>query len=174
MGETLRDQAALTRAVHAAAAVADQVTLPLEPAAAPEPRGRPAPGWRRFTEWGGWAVAALLVLAWSLGRLEPAPRNGVAPDDSNNLAAIVNGIPAADLLRAYLDKGRQENLVVGEVPEKILIETRHAPSGAGYELLYLRQVLERAIVPDLYQFTAEDELGRPTLVRFEHVPRQPM
>ena len=74
---------------------------------------------------------------------------------------------AVDLFQAYLQKGRQEEMVIGEVPEKILIDSRSMPSGEGYELLYLRQILERAIVPDLYQFTAQDALGRPTLVRFE-------
>ena len=85
---------------------------------------------------------------------------------------VVRSAPPADILQAYLERGRQENLVIAEVPERILIKTRPA-AGQGYELLFVRQILERAVVPDLYRFDAQDETGRPTLVRFEERPRGP-
>ena len=81
--------------------------------------------------------------------------------------AQLGGFSASDLLAAYLDKGRQEQSVIAEVPERILIETRPNETGRGFELLYVRQIIERTVVPDLYQFHSQDEMGRPTLVRYD-------
>jgi hypothetical protein len=74
---------------------------------------------------------------------------------------------ADEAWNAYIAKGRESGAVVGEMPAKVLIESRPNPSGEGYELLYLRQVVERTIVPDLYQYTGQDESGRPTPVRYQ-------
>ena len=57
--------------------------------------------------------------------------------------------------------------VIAEVPERILIETRPTDNGRGFELVYVRQIIERTVVPDLYQFHSQDEMGRPTLVRYD-------
>lgn len=162
LGETLRDQAGFARAINSSVAVADTVDPPIDQA--PEPAGlddAEAGDGLRILPWLGWAVAATLTITWVVdwGRARPA-----GGDDWNTQVVEAT---AGDLLQAYLKKGRQEKMVIGEVPERILIDSRSMPSGEGYELLYLRQILERAIVPDLYQFTAQDELGRPTLVRFE-------
>ncbi|MCZ6611519.1 MAG: hypothetical protein O6941_02695 [Planctomycetota bacterium] len=162
LGETLRDQAGFARAINSSVAVADTVDPPIDQA--PEPAvldDAEAADGLRILPWLGWAVAATLTISWAVdwGRARPA-----GGDDWNTQVVEAT---AGDLLQAYLKKGRQEKMVIGEVPERILIDSRSMPSGEGYELLYLRQILERAIVPDLYQFTAQDELGRPTLVRFE-------
>lgn len=162
LGETLRDQAGFARAINSSVAVADTVDPPLDHAPAPAaPDDATAGGGLRILPWLGWAVAATLTITWAVdwGRSRPAGGDG--------WKSQVVQPTAVDLFQAYLQKGRQEELVIGEVPEKILIDSRSMPSGEGYELLYLRQILERAIVPDLYRFTAQDELGRPTLVRFE-------
>ena len=60
------------------------------------------------------------------------------------------------------------------MPERVLIETRPSETGRGYELLYLRQILERTVVPDLYKFYGQDEMGRPTLVRYDGDAGPPM
>ncbi len=162
LGETLRDQAGFARAINSSVAVADTVDPPID--YAPEPAAlddAEAGGGRRILPWIGWAVAASLTITWALDWGESRSAGG------DGLKTQVVPAAAVDLLQAYLKKGRQEEMVIGEVPEKILIDSRSMPSGEGYELLYLRQILERAIVPDLYQFAAQDELGRPTLVRFE-------
>ena len=52
-----------------------------------------------------------------------------------------------------------------EMPTRVLVESRPADGGNGYEVLYLRQVLERTVVPDLYRFDGRDERGVATLVR---------
>lgn len=176
LGVGLREHGAFARAINAGVAVADRIEMP-EPAAATRPVSmielrRPVrrPVLTRIGGWSGWAIAAVLTLAWVTGVLNivhnrPGFRTGT-PTAGNNNAQIV-GASASDLLAAYLDKGRQEQSVIAEVPERILLETRPADTGHGYELVYLRQILERTVVPDLYKFHSRDEMGRPTLVRYE-------
>ena len=168
LGLTLRDETGFARALESAAAVAGTI----DPFAAVDREHAPPPTVRRpeVGRWSGWALAAVIALAWLVSMLNPpAP-----PDAAPQLAEVLPLAPASDLLEAYLARGRQDDTVIGEVPEKILVDSRSSPTGEGYELLYLRQILERAVVPDLYRFTGEDELGRPVLVRFEQPDRGPM
>lgn len=170
IAEAHRDHASFARGVNTAVGAAEAIEPPVRPEQGRLPHAVARPRAALLLgAWGGWAVAAVLMITWSVRFPEP-----VAMDGRIQEAGIGTSVPAADLLQAYLDRGRQEDFVIGEVPEKVLIDSRPAPSGDGYELLYLRQVLERAIVPDLYQFTAQDELGRPTLVRFEGYPGRSM
>jgi hypothetical protein len=41
-------------------------------------------------------------------------------------------------------------------------------------VIYLRQVIERAVVPDLYQIDGMDERGQPTLARYRQPLRRSM
>ncbi len=175
LAATLREHGAFGRAVNAAVAAADSIEMPA-PGIAPTVRSAATPprtgGLSRLGGWSGWAIAAVLTIAWvggvlNLVRTNPAtPGTGSAQSLTNN-AGFGNGTTAADLLQAYLDKGRQEEFVIAELPERVLIETRPSSTGRGYELLYLRQILERTVVPDLYQFYSQDEMGRPNLVRYD-------
>jgi len=159
---SLREHQAFARAVNADVTVADAIEMPLvQPAATMELRdaGRHPAILARIGRWSGWAVAAVFTIVWVAGVLNLQP-NGSSPH-----TAMV-GTSAAELLQAYLDKGRQEDFVIAEVPQRVLIETRPNGTGRGYELIYLRQILERTVVPDLYQFN-HDEAGQPTLVRYD-------
>lgn len=173
LGEMMRDQTSFARAVNTSVAVADGVEIPVHLHRAPrERREHPVPVIRRLGVWSGWAVAAAVVLAWTIGvetnfKGRP-PLDQGAPVQS---ARLLDTAAATDLLQAYLERGREDQSVIGEVPQRIIVETRPVQTGQGYELLYLRQILERRVVPDLYQLAARDELGRPTLVRYESPPR---
>ncbi len=175
LAATLREHGAFARAVNAGVAVADSIEMPAPGIA---PTVRPAAtlprlgGLSRLGGWSGWAIAAVLTIAWvgsvlNLVRTNPASTGTGSAHSLTNHAGFGDGASAADLLQAYLDKGRQEDLVIAEVPERVLIETRPSGTGRGYELLYLRQILERIVVPDLYEFYSQDEMGRPTLVRYD-------
>jgi hypothetical protein len=170
LAATLRDHASFARAINTHVAVAETVPLPSEAEArrasvTVEPHVTP---FAHVSRWSGWAVAAVIGIAWlswifnaadsGLGRVREAPVNYA-------------GLPAADLLEAYLDRGKQEQRVIGEVPDRILIDTRPSGSGQGYELVFLRQIMERAVVPDLYQFGGQDERGQPILVRYQERPQ---
>lgn len=123
--------------------------------------------------WAGWAAAAAAVLvAWGVG----IPGMS-GPGPNGNREVLQAGIPGAgwtDALQTYLDRGRESGQVVGEIPERILIEARQMPgTGASgdvqYEIIYLRQIMERAIVPNVYGI-GTDDAGRPTPVRIQFAP----
>jgi hypothetical protein len=65
--------------------------------------------------------------------------------------------------------GKQSGRVLGEVP--VLCESKPAATGQGFEVVYVRQILERAEVHDLYRFSV-DEAGNPLPVRVT-VPAKP-
>lgn len=157
----LRDHAGFVRAVNASVRAADAVEAPVTLAGAVPAAGAGPHRTRRLGTWAGWAAAAVVALAWGSTFLRPP---GVTTlGEHAGFAEAIRSAPAADLIAAYLDRGRAEDRVIGELPERVLLDSRPAESGDGYELLYLRQILERVTVPDLYEYTAQDEAGRPML-----------
>jgi hypothetical protein len=178
--EMQRDQEALERLMDSAGRVADGVVPRIDedrdarplPLRSPPVRAANVPhrpfGLGRLTGGLGWAVAALLFLAWKTGIADrvDAPINGTAPS-APQAAQIIPVSTASEALQAYLDKGKAEDLVIQEMPRKVLLETRPHASGQGIELIYIRQVMERTVVPDLYQLSGQDEQGRPALVRYQ-------
>lgn len=167
LAERQRDQAALSRAVQVALVAADRVDLQRVGAAdagrvpaIEVVRGRS----RMISTWGGWAAAAAIVAAVALAprvgfNAGTASRGATTPGPTNT-ASFAD--PSA-ALRAYLDKGQAAGTVVGEVPTRVLVDSKPI-DGGGYEITYLRQIIERARVPELYQ-VGTDDLGRPVPVR---------
>lgn len=159
LANTLRDHQSFTRGVNAKVAVADNTPLPeniIEPSydLAPEdPALRP----RRLGHWGGWAVAAMIALAW-VGGINLTGTTG------NGLNAGLN-LSAADYLDKYKEQGKKEGLVYDELPEKIFLDSKEAESGKGFDILYVRLIVEKTFVLDLYHLGSEDENGSPVLVR---------
>ncbi len=159
LANTLRDHQSFTRGVNATVAAADNIPLPeniVEPSydLAPEdPALRP----RRVGQWGGWAVAAMIALAW-VGGINLTGTTG------NGLNAGFN-LSAAEYLDKYKEQGKKEGLVYDELPEKIFLDSKKAESGKGFDILCVRLIVEKTIVPDLYHFGSEDENGSPVLVR---------
>jgi len=128
------------------------------------------PSRSRVRESLGWlAAAAAIVFAVASGRggtpiASPVPPGGANESAPANLAGLAT---AGDALARYLELGKGEGLVVREMPQRVLLDSRPAEGGEGFEVLYLRQILERQIVPEFYRPVAEDEHGRATLARYE-------
>lgn len=121
-----------------------------------------------ISRWGGWAAAAAILLVWFFGR----PTESVQGVDSGNEIpraagllnpGILNPKPFLDEAQPdqafdqYLSSGQSSGQVVGEMPEKIVIETRPMPDGT-IEVLYLRQIIERQIIDHAYR-NSYDEAG---------------
>jgi hypothetical protein len=112
--------------------------------------------------WGGWAAAAMLTVALVISRtgqpevIAPLTQGGVGTQANASLGGGISS--AADALSQYLTKGKTEGRVLGEVPDKVLVESTPLMDGQGYEVVYVRQIVERAHVPDLYRFS-HDESG---------------
>ena len=163
LAEAQRDHAALMRGVSAALALADATPLPSMRDAFNH-AGHATLFQQRLQRWGawaGWAVAALVVLAFTpLGRqITSSNRPGTQQ------AGLVPSTPD-EALDAYMTLGTKEGRVIEQVPARIMVQSRPSPTGAGFEVIYLRQIDEKTTVPDLYQFGGEDERGQPTLVKW--------
>lgn len=156
-----RQQVCLMRAVDESIAVASQVDLPDEAPALHFP-SRQQTWW--IGRWAGWVAAAVLGVAWvSSGHLN----TNQPPIVKSNEAGVGSGVVdagsrlvknAADALSAYFDKGAEEKRVLGEMPTKLLLRTNPAASGKGYEVYFVRQIVERVEVPDL-RMLSTDEFG---------------
>ncbi len=153
LAEYQRDQSELSAVVASAIRIADGVEAPVE-----EEMGRRlSTRTRLVSTWAGWAAAAAVALAWFTGL-----NNHQSPSTGNN-ANLVNldslkpqevvdnyvkqgKLSPDDLYNTYLDVGRERGLVVGEVPDRVLITARPMKSGGGYEVVYMRQIMERTRV----------------------------
>jgi hypothetical protein len=147
-----RDHSLLASAVGAVAARAECVDAPM------------AGGHHRFTAgaWAGWALAAIVGLAWVIG-LRPTMR----PAETASPPVMTAGFTSPeDAFRRYLELAQEQEVVLQEIPTRILIDSRPLVDGSGYELLYLRQVIERTVVPELYHLEGRDEAGQPSLVKY--------
>jgi len=154
---SLRTDGALRTALDGALASADRVELPL-------------PSLPRWRQWTGWAAAGLLALCWAgssgLGLPSRAPIS--TPPARPVASSPVNGgspaSPTAAGGTAPVAAGTVDP-VVEQLPLR-LMDARPGPSGRGVEVLYVRPVVERAVVDGVYSF-GTDELGRPAPVKVD-------
>ncbi|MHC5112803.1 MAG: hypothetical protein ACYTGP_00070 [Planctomycetota bacterium] len=178
LAETQRDHSAIQRTMGRAQAVAETVPTPhagrgttyglsihTEPVAV-----RP-----RWWNWSGWAVAALVALAWAVGfnglpngpRLDGSLEGGPAMHE----AGLVPISSAQDAFREYMSRGQEEGTVLSTEPRRLLVRTAPAPDEGGIEVIFIQQIMERTVVPDLYQLQGTDEQGRPSLVQYRKTVR---
>lgn len=125
----------------------------------------------------GWAVAACLglMLLGVIVRQTAGPLGGPAGSSSapiQQAAGIGAGLGlgsmnSEQLINQYVQVGQQEGKVVSMLPQFIVLESRPVTGSdgkpAGHEVLYVRQVLERAVVDDVYRLGKSDT-GQPVLV----------
>ncbi|MBY0313003.1 MAG: hypothetical protein K2W85_13105 [Phycisphaerales bacterium] len=172
-----RDKQSLSLAVGIALHSAENVDLPTRDAAASYFGRSSQPttiGWRKFGAMGGWAAAAMVALAWigSHNGLMPIRTSGPGTSTAGLIPAGYERVTSPDdAYRLYLDKGAKSGRIVGEVPKLWLVDSRPEETGNGYEVVYVRQIVERARVNDLVGF-AQDENGRAMPVRMS-APRRP-
>lgn len=157
LAQAQQDQQALAAGLAIAIQIADGIDAPSEAAFL-----------HRFSRrmslvgsWGGWAAAAMIAIALFL-----RPYGADSPTPNTAGPSLPPLTSASDAYERYLDLGRREGAVLGEVPRKFLVNTFPRENGDGYEVIYIRQIVERAVVPELYRF-GSDELGRPAPVKIE-------
>lgn len=117
------------------------------------------------TRWAGlgWGIAAVLALGMTAQMLGIRRGDGLTGTAGLGPTAATFTTPEAGL-DAYLTLGKASGKVVGEMPQKYVIQSEPSqlPDG-GFEVLYVRQFIERAVVKDTYRL-GTDELGRTILV----------
>jgi len=158
LAESQRLHSRLSLAVADALAHTDDVPLPSAPAA-----DAASVSLARLSRWSGWAVAAAVAITWVGGLFTGDAR--VAPADSSGQAGLVNWAPQSsqEAINAYLEVGQKTGNVLGEVPRRVMVESRPMSGGKGFEVVFIRQFVERAVVTDLYNL-GSDEVGAKVLV----------
>jgi hypothetical protein len=112
----------------------------------------------------GWGIAACLALALGAEFMGLRPREQGAPTNASGLSPAPAFASSEQALNAYLELGKQQGKVLGEMPQKFVIQSQPAPGDdAALEVVYLRQFIERAVVKDLFKL-GTDELGRTILI----------
>ena len=146
------DELRLARVARELHATADRVETP-----------RAERGARRWSGL-GWAVAAVLAVVWSLQAL--APSNPA--DRRASVAGVAPGFASSDeAFDAYLSKAREEGVVTGDVAPPTLLRSRELGGGRGFEVVIVRQIIERRVSPEIYRVAPMGETGqlRQILVR---------
>lgn len=172
-------------------AVEDQIAI-CELIEAPDRRALAARGVaRRFREYGGWAAAAALGLAWlgvqggalpgwgsGSNGASPGPARPVNSGYESNLAGGMIGadgagtqfvsLPYDEAYDQYKRAGLASGRVLGELP-MLLIEARPADDGQGQDVLFVRRVVERVRSANVNVLNVQtDEHGQP--IRAEPKP----
>ncbi|MEM9372659.1 MAG: hypothetical protein AAGA55_03365 [Planctomycetota bacterium] len=106
--------------------------------------------------WGGWAAAAAVLLVWSTGFRGTAPGQGLGVQGAGYMGgpALAEASPDQAMER-YIEAGRRAGSVVGEVPDRLVIETIPQRDGS-IEVVYLRQIVERRITDQVYRESMTD------------------
>jgi hypothetical protein len=139
------DELRLARAAHALHDIADRAGLPPDRAPVVRRGGL------------GWAVAAAILLAWVSQSF--APRGAESPAPRENIAGFAGFASSDAAFDAYLEKAREEGVILGEAPPPTLVGSRELTDGSGFEVIVVRQVYERRVMPELYRVVSVDDLG---------------
>lgn len=160
LSDAQREHEALSEVMHLASSIADGVDLP-------GGSGSPLVFESRVTttaRWGGWAIAAVLLLGWFTGTISMNTPNGINAGPNGATAGMIP-LRQADSSQAfdqYMQAGQNSGLVLGEMPNQIVVETKPLLDGT-IEVIYIRQVVERKVLEKAYRETA-DEFGTPIVV----------
>ncbi|MEM8758162.1 MAG: hypothetical protein AAGF47_10335 [Planctomycetota bacterium] len=159
----IAEEQELTREVEGlvdrAAAAADRIELP-PPSRV---RGTPAHRMRLVGIGGGWAAAAVVGVLWIMGAptsTAPVTSPPAGPTQSAGMPNPIN--TAADALKEYLRLGQESGEVIGELPQSLVLDRTPNEAG-GYDVIYLRQIVEKTTVDGIYQ-TATGDTGQTVVV----------
>lgn len=147
------DELRLARAARELESVADRAELP------PAQRER-GDSWRLSI---GWAVAALIALAWISQSVLPL----AARSARENVAGFAGFATADDAFDAYVDKARRDGVIYGDVAPPAIIGSRELGGDQGFEILVVRQIVERRRVSEMYRLMPMNEAGElaPVVIR---------
>ena len=170
LAQAQHDHAALSLGVGVALHAAERVDLPTGRSVLHESHGQRITI-RRVAQWGGWAVAACVALAWSGAlKLNTLPPGGPQSPKVNAAGWYTVNSPE-QALDAYKKLGEQDKRVIGELPQRVLLSSEPLDTGNGFEVVFIRQLVERAQVRDMMRF-GQDEAGNPVPIRVV-VPSRP-
>lgn len=150
------DELRLARAARELESFADRAELPPADSA----RGR---SWRAGL---GWAAAAVIAIAWISQSV--LPRDGApARENVAGFDPFSGFATSDDAFDAYVDKARADGVIYGAVAAPAIIGSRELDGGEGFEILVVRQIVERRRVPEMFRLVPVDESGAlaPVVIR---------
>ena len=173
LAETQQQYEAVRGELAGVLAIADGVDLPGGPIDDTHTRQRLG----MVGKWGGWGIAAALLLAWSMGSpMFSTPGNSSSATQTAGLpVAGLGGIGLSDAapeqaFEQYMSAGQRSGQVIAEMPEQVVVETTPMPDGS-IEVLYLRQVIERRVIDQAYK-QVHDDAGNTIAVPVRFEPRR--
>jgi hypothetical protein len=152
----------LSEIVHGSSAIADSVELPGGAIRHDHHQHR----FDLVSRWGGWAAAAAILLVWVTGMNTQKSQMNLP----SQTAGLLTTATPDQAMEQYVTAGQQAGSVVGEMPNPVVVETRPMPDGT-FEVLYLRQILERKILSEIYR-DVSDEHGNTIAVPVKNDPSQ--
>lgn len=144
LADAQQDRADLAAAVADAISIADHVEAPIHRHAGERLNARIKTG----AAWLGWAAAAMVALAAFTGKLGTTPPT---PGTDTQQAGLFRINSPEDAMQVYLDKGQETGSVLGEMPDRVLLRSEPLADGSGFAVFYVRQIVERQEVPQLFQ-----------------------
>lgn len=163
LAESQSNHDQLRAAVGELVAIADSIEAPIREHAAVSLAQRLG----LVGRWGGWAVAAAVLLAWSVGLLgTPSGTDSLHAGLGPDLQPIQSPDQALD---TYLEQGKAVGRVVRQKPGLVILDTNPINDGKDLEIIYLRQIVERAVVDNLYR-VSRDESGRLVPIPVDRLP----
>lgn len=154
LAQALRCEAELRSVMAVELARADRVSLPPTSKSATR---KPLP------TWSGWLAAAACLVAWMLSSLSGPAASHSMESPADNLAQANPEEVAPETENT--DSGTTPT-VITELP-MVVVDTKVAADGEGFEVVYLRRVLERRRVDQVMELTA-DESGALHPVPVDH------
>ncbi len=149
LGESMRDQTELESALNEYVDAIDYDACWQRGLVSPAPAEARAVSRIRLVQWTGWAAAAAVALAWVIAM--PGREAAVQP------AAQHASWSSDEAFDHYIDRAWEEGRIVGQLPLSLL-ETRPSADGTKTEILYLRQLIERAEVEGVQEIRGDDSL----------------
>lgn len=122
----------------------------------------------RTLRWSGWAIAAMLAVAWVAASIF-MPNRAQHPAQSDvSTAGLINPamLSPDDAYDLYRDRGIAEQRLIEELPI-LMVGTQAVDNGEGVEVIYVRRLVERAKIDVVFELGVDD-LGQP-----RGVPREP-
>lgn len=168
LAQAQRDHAALGLAVNLRLHAAERVELPELAAARSFAGGGRRPvtiGWSRLGSAGGWVAAAAVLLAWigSGNFFRPPTLPAAQMGGATQAAGLMTVGSSEDAAKAYVELGKRQNVVLGELPQRVVVGSSRDSDGR-LEVIYIRQFVERARADGTVRFGI-DERGNPVPVR---------
>ncbi len=160
LARALKVEAELRRGLDGALGIADAVELPLPAAQA----AVAAP--RTLRSHLGWVAACVFAVLW-LSPMFSAGSVSSTEDGVADSTATLQPVNTEDALERYLVGGIEDGSIVGQLPRRVVRTTPAGRDGA-VEVLYVRRILEKAIVDQFYE-VGHDEHGTPTSLPVSNV-----